>query len=144
MGFGPLELLVMEYSDRFSNIHFQPAVKPSEVLHFTSSADIGLSVIENCCLSYYFSLPNKYFEYIMAEIPLVVSNFPDMANLVKMHDMGWVVDSTEESFVETVKVISRERMKVKLDNLKKIKAEFKWENEEHQYVKIFKNLELKF
>jgi glycosyltransferase involved in cell wall biosynthesis len=140
MGYGPLEHLVIEYAGKFPNIHFQPAVKPSEVMDYTSSADIGLSLIENCCLSYYYSLPNKFFEYIMAEIPLVVSNFPDMADIVKLHDIGWPVDITEEHLVDTITSISEEQIGVKIGNLNKVKSQFTWENEESTLVKVFEKL----
>lgn len=140
MGYGPLEPTVKHYAAKFSNIHFQPAVKPSEVLEYTQSADIGLSLIENCCLSYYYSLPNKFFEYIMAEVPLVVSNFPDMANLVKSLDIGWAVEVTEEGLFIAIKSITRDHLIVKKEKLKNVKNQFTWEIEEMTLIKIFDGL----
>jgi glycosyltransferase involved in cell wall biosynthesis len=42
MGYGPLETTVVEAAGKSPNIHFQAAVPPEEVLHYTASADIGL------------------------------------------------------------------------------------------------------
>jgi len=143
MGYGPLEQMVKDYALKFSNIHFHPAVKPYEVLEYTQSADIGLSLIENCCLSYYYSLPNKFFEYIMAEIPLVVSSFPDMANLVESHDIGWAVDVNVEELIGAIKSITPGDLIVKKEKLRKVKSQFTWENEEIALIKIFDGLHLR-
>jgi len=48
----------------------------------TASVDIGVSLIENLSTSYYYALPNKLFEYIMADVPVVVSNLPQMKKLL--------------------------------------------------------------
>ena len=78
MGYGPLEDLLKEEAKKYSNIYFHAAVSPDILLDYTSSADYGISTIEDSCLSYRYCLPNKMFEYMMAEIPLIVSNLPEM------------------------------------------------------------------
>ncbi len=66
-------------SDR---IHFLGAVNHTELLTYTASADIGLALIENISISYYYALPNKLFEYIMAGIPILASNLPQMKKVI--------------------------------------------------------------
>src|SRR5204862_484616 len=68
MGYGDLEELVKAAAARCGNIHFHPPVPPQEVLKHTAGADVGLIGVENVCLSYYYSLPNKLFEYLAAGI----------------------------------------------------------------------------
>jgi glycosyltransferase involved in cell wall biosynthesis len=94
MGYGPLEDEVLAMAERSSNIHFQPAVPPSEVLHYTASADIGLCLIENTCLSYYYSLPNKLFEYLLAGLPVMVNDMPEQRRIVEKFRCGWVVPAS--------------------------------------------------
>lgn len=91
MGYGELEVKVRELADRHYNIFYFPAVAPDVVLEFTASADIGISLIENSCLSYYFCMPNKLFEYAMVGLPVIVSNMKDMSQFVSQHNMGVVV-----------------------------------------------------
>ena len=78
------------YSER---IHFMGAVQHSELLKYTAGADLGLALIENISISYYYALPNKLFEYIMAGIPLLSSNLPQMKNIIDIYDVGRYVDA---------------------------------------------------
>jgi glycosyltransferase involved in cell wall biosynthesis len=105
MGYGPLEDAIMAAAARSPNIHFQPAVPPSEVLHYTAGADIGLCLIENTCLSYYYSLPNKLFEYLLAGLPVMVNDMPEQRRIVEHFRCGWVVPeslSEQAALIESI------------------------------------------
>ncbi len=92
MGYGELEGDIKEASaSHNNNIFFFPAVSPNLVLEYTASADFGISLIENTCLSYCYCLPNKLFEYAMAGLPVLVSNMKDMSELVSNNNMGAVI-----------------------------------------------------
>ncbi len=68
---------------------------PSEALpEVTVSADAGLILFENTCLNHYYSLPNKLYEYMMAGLPVIASDFPEMARIINKHDCGILVDSS--------------------------------------------------
>lgn len=91
MGMGPMESLVAECSRRRRNVHLRPAVPPHVVGHYTASADVGMCLIADTCLSYHYCMPNKLFEYMMAGIPTVVSDLPEIAHVVVESGAGWVV-----------------------------------------------------
>ena len=74
MGYGELERMVRSAAATNYNIHFRPAVSPHEVLAL-AGADVGLVGVENVCLSYYYSLPNKFFEEsLLAGVPVLGSD----------------------------------------------------------------------
>lgn len=99
MGFGQLVPLVEEAARRHPNIHYIPAVPPREVLAHLAGADVGLSGVENLSLSYYFSLPNKQFEYLHAGLGSIVPNYPEMSRLIAVTGAGWVVpDDSDEAW----------------------------------------------
>ena len=81
-------------SDR---IHFLGAVNHNELLTYTASADIGLALIENISISYYYALPNKLFEYIMAGVPILSSNLPQMKKVIDDYQVGKYVDPEHEN-----------------------------------------------
>ena len=80
-------------------VHFFGPVPNHELLHWTASADIGLCGIRNSSLSYYWSLPNKLFEYVMAGIPVVASDFPEMGSFVRETDVGEVCDPDDPASI---------------------------------------------
>ena len=137
MGYGILENVIKEYENNFSNIHFQPAVKPDKVIIYTKSADVGISLIENTCLSYQYSLPNKMFEYILSGLPLIVSDFPDMGEIIDNYKCGWKIVINEESIIELIENISRESVEEKRNNVLKCRDIFDWRKEEKNLLKAY-------
>lgn len=104
MGFGPLTGMVEAASARHANIHFLPAVLPHQVLAHLHAGDVGLCGVENLCLSYYFSLPNKQFEYLHASLGSLVPNFPEMSQLITATQAGWIVpDDTDAAWLEAIR-----------------------------------------
>lgn len=78
---------------------FAGSFSQKELINYTSAADVGLSLIENISISYYHALPNKLFEYIMAELPVLSSNLPQMKNIVDTYKVGEVVDLTNPQII---------------------------------------------
>ncbi len=77
----------------------------NELINYTSGADIGLALIENISISYYYALPNKLFEYIVAGLPVIASNLPQMKKIVETYKVGEVIDI--ESGESIVPIIQR-------------------------------------
>lgn len=99
MGYGELVDDVLESSKMHSNIFYLPAVAPNRVLDYTSSADIGIHLIQNSCLNHFYCLPNKFFEYAMAGLPVIVSNMEEMAENVNQFEFGLVLSEYSSSAI---------------------------------------------
>jgi len=93
MGYGELDTLIKEYANIYDNIYLKEAISPSVVLQYTASAYVGVSYIDNPSLNDELCLPNKLFEYIMAGLPVIVNNAPEMRKLVEQHNIGIVLHS---------------------------------------------------
>ncbi len=64
---------------------------PYEQLHcYTRQADLGISLEQNDGLNYRYALPNKLFNYINCGVPVLVSDLPEMAALVRKYEVGEV------------------------------------------------------
>ncbi|MEW5987751.1 MAG: glycosyltransferase family 4 protein [Chloroflexota bacterium] len=104
LGDGPLlEPLRQQVEERgLAGRVFLPGRVPlAELPGYTAAADVGLALIQNACLSYYYCLPNKLFEYIQAGVPVLASNFPEMARVVQTHEVGEVVDPADRAAIAT-------------------------------------------
>ena len=76
-------------------VRFFGPIPNDELLHWTASADVGLCNIVNSSISYYTTLPNKLFEYMMAEVPVLGSDSPGIGTVVTETGVGEVVDPVD-------------------------------------------------
>ena len=140
MGYGSLEELVQAVSQEYNNIYFHKAVSPNVLLDYTCSADFGISTIEDSCLSYRYCLPNKIFEYTMAEIPVIVSNLPEMKRVVE-DNIGLVA---ENNTPKGLKIAIKEALKLDKKelqrNIQKVKKIYNWEEQEKVLLEVYKDL----
>jgi len=141
MGYGELEEKIKEASKKYRNIYFYKAVSPDNLLDYTSSADFGIATIEDSCLSYRYSLPNKLFEYLMAEIPVIVSNLYEMRRLVQRYRVGVVAkENTIRGLIEAIEeALKLNRLDFK-ENIKEVKSIYNWENQERILLNIYRGL----
>jgi glycosyltransferase involved in cell wall biosynthesis len=140
MGEGPLKKIIKDASGLNSNIHFHPYVNPSDILNYTRGADVGIHIIKNTCLNHYYCLPNKIFEYFMAGIPFIVSDFPEMSNIVNRTNGGWLIEPNSHSLLEKIKKISIDDIKIRSQNIQNAKPNFGWEIEEQKYIPLYKRI----
>lgn len=68
----------LKLENRVYFLGFRP---PSELPAITEKADLGLNLLENKGLSYYYSLANKCFDYIQAKLPAIHMDFPEYRDL---------------------------------------------------------------
>lgn len=134
-----LEKLVQQ--EKLENkVEFLGRLPISELAKITPTADLGLSVEEDVGLNYRFALPNKLFDYIQAEVPVLVTNLPEMAAIVTRYRIGEIAGSLEpEKLAAKINLAlfdEAKRQKWK-DNLKVAASELTWENEEKRLILIF-------
>jgi glycosyltransferase involved in cell wall biosynthesis len=70
-----------------------------ELPAYTQCADIGINLLENSGLNYYYSLPNRIFDYIRATIPVLASDFPEIRRIVAHYHIGTLVDNYDPHFL---------------------------------------------
>ena len=141
MGYGELYDMIKKKTSIHDNIYLHDAVAPTVLLDYTASADFGISMIEDTCLSYKYCLPNKLFEYIMAEIPVIVSNLPEMKKIVIENDIGIVIEnSTVLGLTNSIEKANRLDKEKAIKNLALLKEKYNWEKQEKELIAIYKSL----
>ena len=141
MGYGPLDSIIQEVAKKSNTIFYYPAVEPSVLLNYTSSADFGISFIEDKCLSYRFCLPNKLFEYLMAGLPVITSNLYEMKKLVESECVGIVAtdNSPEGLRVAIASSLEQQYSSVK-NNVHMARKKYCWEEQEKILREIYSEI----
>jgi len=69
-----------------------PQVEREKILSGMIGSDCGYLMSPNMCKNFYWSYPNKFFEYMLAGLPVLASNFPDVSAHIEKERCGMVCD----------------------------------------------------
>lgn len=78
-----------------ARVRFVDPVPPDDLLPVTAGADVGLTMLEDTCLNHRYALPNKLFEYLVAGLPVLASDLPELRRVVAGYGVGMVVDPAD-------------------------------------------------
>lgn len=140
MGSGPLTDQVKAYAHRCARIHYRSPVPPSEVLSFAQGADIGLCLIEDTCLSYRYCLPNKLFECLLSGLPVLASDLPDQAQIVRDHHAGWVISPQASELTRFLLNLDAHTARELRSGLRDRVSDLRWENEAKVLIGVYEQL----
>lgn len=138
MGYGELEERVRNAAGKHLNIHFAESVKPMDVLRHTVGADVGLVGVEPVCLSYYYSLPNKLFEYLAAGIPIIYPKFPEMGKIIGASGAGWGAEEPDEAWLELVNGLTPQEVGKARSRIPALTEKISWEKEKILLLNCFR------
>jgi glycosyltransferase involved in cell wall biosynthesis len=122
--------------------HLLAPVPPEALLSHTSQADVGVSLLEDSCENHRLALPNKLFEYVAAGVPVVVSDLPETARMVRAHGIGWCVDAGRpESVAAGLRAALAHQGDEKLaGRLRQAAAELGWTGEKQRLLALYEEL----
>jgi glycosyltransferase involved in cell wall biosynthesis len=126
-----------ELSDK---IFFLGKMPYAEMMSFTQNAHIGLSLDKGTSKNYQLSLPNKIFDYIQAEVPIICSNMLEVKHIVETHKVGLILEEVSpKQIVEAVRQLLAEpeyytTLKTNCGNAAKV---LNWESEVNLLRKIY-------
>jgi len=130
----------LKLGDRVS---FLGKIPMEEIKFITAQADLGLSIEEDLGLNYHFALPNKLFDYIQQQVPVLVSNLPEMKKIVDDYQIGMILESHDPQQMagQFHEALFNWELREKWYNHLPLAAhDLCWENEEQVLFEIFKKL----
>ena len=130
--------------DRVKKMHLSEKViftgkVPFEKLSdYTLKADIGVNLLENWGLSYYYSLPNRIFDYIREGVPVIASDFPEIRKIITQYNVGMLIHNFDPQHIATIikKMAQRGKNRTYFATAN---SQLCWENEEPVLMKVMKN-----
>jgi glycosyltransferase involved in cell wall biosynthesis len=137
MGYGDMVAEIIRVSRERNNIHYKDAVPMRDIVSYTAGADFGVFVVEGeLSLSYSYSLPNKFFEYLHAGIPVIVSeNLTYLTSIVRSCGLGLALGASgESSTFEWSDQLDRDQV---IKNIVEYRKNCVWEFDAVNYFKIY-------
>ncbi len=122
-----------------NKVKFLGKKSPEELKKLTLSASIGMSLEEDLGLNYRYALPNKVFDYLHANIPVIIADLPEMRALIEKYSIGEIL--TERSPEVLAKIIKQMTTKSYKKELAMAKEKLNWSKEKKKLTSIFFKLD---
>lgn len=140
MGHGGMVPEIIKISNQYSNIHYKETVDAEDIFKWTSSADIGIHLGVNDCLSYVYANPNKIFEFLCSHLPIFINkNKPEMKNLIDKYNCGWGSGIDKKEIIYTIKSVTLDKLNEKKQGAVNSTVNLNWTTESKVLFNIFKN-----
>lgn len=126
-----------------SKVEFLGSLKPQKLKELTRSALIGFNLLDGSNKNYYYSLANKFFDYMMAGVPSICMNFPEYKKINDQYNFSILIDELNSTAIAAeVNKLLRDK-----DELGKIKAacgvariDLNWKKEEQKLLSLYADL----
>jgi glycosyltransferase involved in cell wall biosynthesis len=127
-------------------VEFKGYVLPAELRQLTAQATVGIMLLENTGLSYYYSLANKFFDYVQAGIPQLCIDFPEYRALNARHAVAELVPGLAPATLAAA--LARllpggqpgTHYQQLAANCRAARAEWSWQQEEKVLLRLYHDL----
>ena len=126
-----------------ARIRFFGMMSPDRLKEITPSCFIGINLVEAEGLNQYYSLANKFFDYIQGGIPQVTMNFPEYAAINARHPVAVLIDRPEiQSIADAINLLLKDSVLYGYltSGCMAAAADYCWEQEREQLIQIYKKL----
>jgi glycosyltransferase involved in cell wall biosynthesis len=126
-----------------NKIELRGYVQPEKLREYTANALMGITIFENKGLSNYYSLANRFFDYIHAGVPQICVNYPEYKLINHQYEVSCLIDDlSPESIAAAINKILgdeayRQRMIAYCKEARKV---FNWQNEAEGLNNFYQNL----
>ncbi len=124
-------------------IFFKGYLPPAELRQLTNKAYMGITLFEKGALSNYFSLANRFFDYIHSGLPQLCVNYPVYKEINNLYNIAVLIDDLSSANIAAAinQLIYNEQQWQELHKNCSIAAkELNWQNEEIKLIAFYKNI----
>ena len=140
MGYGQEKERLQAMAAGRTDVFFPPAVKPTELLPYTGSADIGAYFVQNTNRSHDLTVGNKLFEYMMAGLPVISSPLKGPEAILTEETGVILADQSLEALHAGVEHILERGLASYREALSKAGRIYNWEEQEKHLLSVYRSL----
>lgn len=126
-----------------TQVRFLGFVAPAELPTLTQQAWLGLNLLENTGLSYYYSLANKALDYIQCGLPSINMNFPEYRHLHQQYGVFVLLDELNpHALASQIRLLLQqpERYEALQEACQQAAPLLCWEHEQAHLIQLYRSL----
>jgi len=140
--YSQVESLIKE-NNLESKVKLFGATLPKDLKEITPTAKFGITIFEAKGLNQYYSLANRFFDYMMAGIPQICVNYPEYKILNDEFDIAMMIDNIEiKTLTNAINTLLTDE--VLYNRLKQncivAREKLNWQMEEIKLLNFWKNI----
>ncbi len=120
-------------------VRFMGFVTPADLPPLIAGAWAGYLLLSDQGLSYYYSLANKFFDYLHAGIPQLTVDFPEYRAINAQHEVACLLPLDVEQLVAALQKLQNEPTYYQrlADNARKAREVYHWEAEGQKLLAFY-------
>jgi len=136
-----LKLLVHELGLQ-NKVHFLGRVEPSELKEYTLKARIGVSLEHKRGLNYTFALPNKIFDYLHCQTPVLYADLVEVKKVLNGVEVGEELKAYEPTIIarQLNEMLNSANYRTWQLNCKSVSEKLTWQEEEKVLLTILQQV----
>lgn len=122
---------------------FKGMIQPEELKQITAQAYIGITLFEKDAKSNYYSLANRFFDYIQSGVPQLCVDYPVYKEINNLHAVAVLINDLDSRNIANClnDLLNDEDEWLRLhNNCIEASKELNWENEEIKLVSFYKKI----
>jgi glycosyltransferase involved in cell wall biosynthesis len=124
-----------------SRVQFIPPLPYSEMLRYTQTADLGVSIDKDTNINYRYSLPNKIFDYIHSGLPVLISDLIEPRKILEEYPVGRVCPEVNpHELAKSITLLMEDGIAPYLQALKEASRNLTWEGESQPLLKAYQDV----
>jgi glycosyltransferase involved in cell wall biosynthesis len=130
--------------DLENKVKFIGKIPFDKLKYYTQKAHLGVSIEKATNLNYQYALPNKLFDYISCNLPVLTSDLIEIKKIVETYKIGVLISAVDpKTIANSIQnlITNEDLMRNYIENTKIAAKELCWENEIEVLKRIYLNNE---
>jgi glycosyltransferase involved in cell wall biosynthesis len=122
---------------------FKGKLKPDELRNITQQAYIGVTLFDDAGLSNYYSLANRFFDYLHAGIPQLCVDYPVYREINDQYQIAVLTGDTSAQKLSSLlnNLLANEvEYKILQQNCMQARQQLNWQQEEKKLIQFYKGI----
>lgn len=133
--------LLKQLASSNSRIRILSPLKSNEIVDFINQYDIGVFLLPPINFNYANTLPNKLFDFIQARLAIAIGPTPEMAEVVKQYNIGFVSDDFKpETLAKQLSKITKSQLQQYKNNTDLAARELSADNNKLKFNSLVERL----